>query len=78
MHLDRSHAPTQTKNLPFGKRMLNKNLIILILSALIVSGCGDSRRDAFVQAQCGKTAVNPDVYDECREKMIDYYESMNP
>lgn len=51
--------------------------IFLLVSLSLMNGCGDSRRDAFVQSQCGEVATVQQVYDVCETAAMEMYEVMN-
>ena len=50
------------------------SIILLVVSVVMISACGDSRRDSFVQSRCGKIATDANAYEQCEEMMIDFYE----
>lgn len=49
----------------------------MILAAVLVCGCGDSRRDAFIQSKCGQLAVSDAAYNQCQKAMGKAYDSVN-
>ena len=51
--------------------------ITLLLTLLVMTACSDSRRDAFIQSQCGGIAAVQEVYDACEKAAREMYEAMN-